>query len=360
MKIIHIVNSMDCGGQEKMIISLAHALNGKGYASPIVTIAYKGELAPQAEKLGIKVSSIGQKEGVSLMALWRLFMLIKAERPDILHLHNGRALIYGVIAAKLLGIPSIFTRHGSGPLIIPKWIWDGVTRVVTISVQAKNDQCRRNPSLRSEKVVVILNGVNIKDYEVSLKHAKDRTGVVTVGHVARLVDLKDQATLLKSFAKVIEVLGKNKARLVIAGDGPEKAMLEKLARDLGISAQVEFLGFREDIPAIVNTFDVFVLSSLTEGISLTLLEAMAASKPIVATDVGGNPEVVVNGKTGFLVPAKDPQAMADKILVLLKDPVLAKNMGAAGRRHVEEVFSLDRMTDEYIKVYRSLLEGINA
>ncbi len=355
MKIIQIVNNLDCGGQEKMIISLAVSLKAKGHETQIVCIANKGELSVQAERAGIKVESIDQKQGFLLIAVWKLCKVLWSRKPDLLHLHNSRALIYGAIAARILNIPCIFTRHGSRKIAAPKWIWDGLKSIIVISVQARLDLIKQNPCLKSDDISVILNGVNIREYVAAPARGKDDPGVVTIGHVARLSPEKDQMTLLKSFARVAEVLGQQKVRLVIAGDGASRAMLERAAQDLGIAARVEFLGFREDIPAIVNTFDVFVLSSLTEGISLTLLEAMAASKPIVATDVGGNPEVVVSGTTGFLVPAKDPQAMADKILVLLKDPRLAKNMGAAGRKHAEEVFSLDRMTDDYIKVYRSVL-----
>ncbi len=359
MKIIHIVNSLDCGGQEKMLMGFAAALNCKEHENQIITIAYHGELASQAKSIGINVTSVDQDKYVSFSALWRLIKLLKAKRPDILHLHNGRALVYGAVAAKFLNIPCVFTRHGSGALVFPKWIWFGVKRVIAISSQARNDLLRLNPWLRSNKVSVILNGVNIRDYAVKQAPVRSETGVMTVGHVARLSLEKDQATLLKSFARVVGVLGQHKVRLVIAGDGTERIVLEKLAQDLGVLSQVEFLGYREDIPAIISTFGVFVLSSVTEGIPLTLLEAMAASKPIVATKVGGNPEVVVDGKTGFLVPPQDPLAMAEKILVLLNDVQLSKDMGEAGRKRVRQVFSLARMTDEYEQVYQDVLsQGI--
>jgi glycosyltransferase involved in cell wall biosynthesis len=166
--------------------------------------------------------------------------------------------------------------------------------------------------------------------------------------VARLAPEKDIGTLIRAFQILVPKF--SDVELVVVGDGVERKKLEALA----LGANVRFLGSRDDIPELMRSFDVFVLASLTEGISLTLLEAMAASKPIVATNVGGNPEVVVDGVTGFLVPSQDPQAMADKILLLLNDPQLAQRMGIAGRRRVEQNFSLERMTDEYEKVYRAV------
>ncbi len=336
-----------------MLISLAVKLQEKRHACRVICIANKGDLCFQAKNQGIKIASIEQISGFSLRALWRLCQLVKAENPDILHLHNGRAIIYGAIAGKILGIPCVFTRHGSGVLVTSKWLWAIINVVVAISQQAKNEMIRQNPCLKAGKVHVIINGVNIKDYETFNRTIKP--SILTVGHVARLSAEKDQATLLRSFAIVVQSLAGCSVRLVIAGDGPEKVRLKILAQELGISAYVEFLGFREDIPMIVNSLDVFVLSSLTEGISLTLLEAMAASKPIVATDVGGNPEVVIDGKTGFLVPAQNPQVMADKILAILNDPDLAQRMGMAGHQRVEQIFSLDCMTEAYEKVYQEVL-----
>lgn len=335
-----------------MLISLAVRLQDNGHSSRVICVANKGDLCLLAENKGVKIASVEQIKGFSLRALWRLCQLVKAERPDILHLHNGRALIYGAIAGKILGIPCVFTRHGSGVLVTSRWLWAIVNVVVAISQQAKDEMIRQNPCLKEGKVHVILNGINIKDYEAVNRTIKP--AILTVGHVARLSGEKDQTTLLRSFAIVIQRLAGRSVRLVIAGDGPEKVGLEILAQKLGISAYVEFLGFREDIPAIVNSLDVFVLSSLTEGISLTLLEAMAASKPIVATDVGGNPEVVIDGKTGFLVAAQNPQVMADKILAILNDPALAQRMGMAGRQRVGQIFSLDCMTDAYEKVYQEI------
>ena len=352
MKIIHIVNNLDCGGMEKMVISLAVALKGRGYASRIICIADKGVLSSQAENCGVKVDAVGQRTGIGPMGLWKLFRLLQSERPDIIHLHNARALVYGSLVARFLGMPCVFTGHGSWISVSYRWVWARVKKNVVISNQARIDLLKNNPWLKSTGIAVILNAVNIKDYGAAGRATKIDPGVFVIGHVARLSSEKDQVTLIKSFSKVANVLGRQNARLVIVGDGLERAMLGKLALDLGLSSYVEFLGFRDDVPKVIDTFDVFVLSSITEGVSLTILEAMAASKPVVATRVGGNPEVVINGETGFLVPPQDPGAMADSILAFAHDPGLAKKMGMAGRKRAEQVFSLERMVDEYEKVYR--------
>jgi glycosyltransferase involved in cell wall biosynthesis len=144
-----------------------------------------------------------------------------------------------------------------------------------------------------------------------------------------------------------------KARLVIAGDGEERDALEEFSRRLGVTGQVEFLGFSRDVDPLMRSFDVFVLPSLTEGISLTILEAMAAAKPVITTRVGGNPEVVIDGRTGILVPPQDPDALAAAIVKLMKDPALALEMGKNGRKRFEEIFDLGLMVTRYEDVYRT-------
>jgi glycosyltransferase involved in cell wall biosynthesis len=176
----------------------------------------------------------------------------------------------------------------------------------------------------------------------------------TIGTVGRLSWEKDQQALLEAFGLLKKQV--DNACLLIVGDGALRGDLERAAEDLGIANDVQFLGYRDDVPSIMAALDVFVLPSLEEGISLTLLEAMAASRPIVATDVGGNPEVVVDGETGILVPSEDVAALAGAIIKLYGDKELRGKMGAAGRKRVEEHFSLNAMVDAYMALYSSVLE----
>jgi glycosyltransferase involved in cell wall biosynthesis len=174
-----------------------------------------------------------------------------------------------------------------------------------------------------------------------------------VGIVARLSQEKGHKVLINAFKQVSQKLN---AKLLIIGDGPLKETLMQQVQDLQIQDRVLFLGFRKDIPQLLAMIDLFVLSSFTEGISLTLLEAMASGKPVVATMVGGNPEVVVNRKTGYLVPAGDATSMAEMMISLLGDHQKRQEMGIAGRERVIEYFSMENMNAGYTKLYMTIKE----
>ena len=175
-----------------------------------------------------------------------------------------------------------------------------------------------------------------------------------VGIVGRLSPQKDYPTFLKAAAEVLRAVPE--AVFLIAGDGSLRHELEKLAAGLTIESRVRFLGYRTDILDVVSTFDVFVLSSLWEGLPLAVLEAMALEKPVVATSVPGTAEAVVDGESGYLVPLKDSPVLAQKTVELLRDPEKSRKMGKAGRRRVVDYFDLGRMVDEHERLYRRLLE----
>ena len=345
MTILHIINNLDHGGAERLLIQLARAQQDRGHRVKIVCIAPVGAMAGQAAQMKVPVVTLNAPEGVSLITVLRLAWLIRRENADMVHNHNPRGQIHGSLAARLAGVKNITTRHGNERKSIPSWVWPLTDRVVFISKATEAAFLATEP-VKAERCTVIRNGI---DLSVFTAEPYVRAGSRKVGIVARLSPEKDIGTLIRAFAILAPQVPD--VELLIVGDGGERKMLEALAHN----PRIRFLGVRDDIPALMRSFDVFVLASLTEGISLTLLEAMAAAKPIVATNVGGNPEVVVDGETGFLVSPQDPQAMADKILALLNDPTLAAGMGRAGRARVEQYFSLAAMADEYEKVYRMVL-----
>jgi glycosyltransferase involved in cell wall biosynthesis len=194
----------------------------------------------------------------------------------------------------------------------------------------------------------ILNGVDIRRFA----YLGPRPGGPAVV-VARLSPEKDVETLLGAAALAVQE--QPSFSLEIAGGGPELPRLERLSGQIGLQGHVRFLGEVRDVPSVLARASLFVLPSLTEGISLTLLEAMARGLPVVATRVGGNPEVVVDQETGFLVPTKSPQELAQAMLRLRNDPELARRMGLAGRRRVEQVFDVRRMVADYEKLYLELM-----
>jgi len=358
MNILHLVNSLDCGGLENFTIELSKELKRTGDVPFICCLDKLGNLASNATDFGIPVINLNIKPGIDLKCLWNLRKFIVQNKIDVVHTHNKKPLIYGSIAAQLASVNHIIhTRHGQAPDVVPLFIWWLNSKIITISEDAKNCLIKSN-KLADSKVKVIENGIPLDKFDsictsVSIK-LKQEIGLTeqnkVIGIVARLAIEKDHETLLLAFAEIIKQ--NNKASLVVVGDGPLYDKLKKLAHELSIEKKVYFLGFRKDIAELISMFDVFVLSSISEGMSLTLLEAMAAKKSIVATNVGGNPEVVQNNVTGFIVPPQQPQEMAKAINKLLIDSTLSKEFGLNGYQRIKSKYSLVSMTEKYKELYK--------
>ena len=348
-----------------------------------------GPLATLADALGIRVVALGKRStGVDWRLVPALAALIRSERIDVVHTHNMGPLVYGSLAARLAGRRAVLnTRHGREAKRSPGLIWRLNGAVVAISEDARRRMLAIN-RLGTVPVRVIYNGINCGAFNPSTRPAFGGTrsglrpaddhlessyvstglrgdltsdakcalnfnpGRPLIGTVGRLAPEKDYATLLRAVA-ALRRTGLD-AELALVGDGAMRRDLEQLASELGIGGRVRFLGYRTNIRALLAAFDVFTLSSLTEGIALTLLEAMAAGKPVVATRAGGNPEVVVEGETGLLVEPGRPEALAEALGRVLSDPALARRLGEAGRRRVETCFAVDRMVQEYVELYATL------
>jgi glycosyltransferase involved in cell wall biosynthesis len=295
-----------------------------------------------------------------LLALLELIRLLRRERPDILHANSSKAGVLGRFAAAAAGVPiRIFTVHGwafeaySGPA---SWayLWAdrlaGRCTTVTICV-AEHERSKgvRARTCRSGQTVVIRNAVDV----AAAPRARldgGRPRLVTVG---RLKAPKDFATLVRAFA----ALPSNSFEALIVGDGPERPVVEAEVERLGLGRAVRLLGERQDVPALLAGSDVFVLSSASEGLPLSVEEAMAAGLPVVASAVGGVPEVVVEGETGFLVPPGDVDRLTVALGRLLADPSLRRRMGASGRARAEALFDLAAFRRAHVDLYRRELAG---
>lgn len=365
MKIVvaHIVHRFSVGGLENGVINLVNTLPADMFQHIIVSLTDLTEIIKRLENDDVQCIGLGKKEGLDPRTYARLFALLREIKPHIVHTRNLGTLDCQVCAA-MAGVPcrihgehgrgmrnldggrmkDVYIRRMIGPLVhkyvalsrdIEKWLLD------TIGIPGK-------------KIVQIYNGVDTDRFSpVTVRKDAILSGRrhIRVGTVGRLQEEKDQATLLKAFALLVEGGGRTDLRLDIVGGGPLRAELERLARSLGIEEFVVFHGEQEDIPEFMRTFDIFVLPSLIEGISNTILEAMATSLPVVATDVGGNPELVIPGVTGFLVPRRCPEEMARTIKQYADDVMLRVDHGAAGRTRALEEFSIARMTRQYEKLY---------
>jgi sugar transferase (PEP-CTERM/EpsH1 system associated) len=294
-----------------------------------------------------------------VLSLWRLF---RRFRPDIVHTHAWGTLIEGMIAAKLAGVPVIVHgEHGTlqtkpYQLRIQRFAWGKVDRVLSVSSRLA-ERLARDVRFDPGRIHTIRNGVNLERFGPALREEGRRElglgdDVIAIGTVGRLVEVKDHPTLLRAFAQVASA--DSRTVLLLAGAGPLAAQLQRQATDLGIDTRVRFLGHRDDIERVLAALDLFVLSSSSEGMSNTILEAMASGVAVVATHVGGADELVVDGETGLLVASSDAHALASALTRVCKDHVLRHGMARAGHRRAHEEFGLQRMIDGYENLYDSL------
>lgn len=355
IKVLHIVLGLQVGGLEKFVLDLIDNYPADMQVV-IVCLEGNGELGQQRDDL--EIYEIHKSSGLSLNAIWQLFSLARHCKIDLIHTHNPAPHFYGALAGSLLRIPVVHTKHGRNYPADKKKVWQNrfssflTNRIVAVSRDAA-EVCLSVEKIPASKVSVILNGIDTTKFHPKEKIHAAKPGKVLVGIVARLSVEKDHQTLLLACKLLAEDI--TGFHLNIIGDGPLRESLEKMVRQLGIESVISFCGMRHDVPEQLRDLDIFVLSSTTEGISLTLLEAMATGLPIVATNVGGNPEVVVDGETGFIVPSKNPRELADKLLRLIADEDLRRQMGERGRKRVEEHFGIKETVRQYQELYHFLV-----
>jgi len=359
LRVVHVVRSLEIGGVERLVCELSAARAADRTA--VLCLLSIGPLGEQLARRGVDVRLIGMSDG-KLPTILRMRQTLAELRPDVVHCHNWLAFTYGGLAARLRGAPGlVFTRHGAKPPTVclgdrvNRW-FARRARIVGVTAEIRDAMSRwsRRPAC---DVRYVPNGLDLAPYDQAPRRevARQRLGwkpdEQRIGIVARLSEEKDHVSLLQAFVAVSA--RHPAARLVLVGDGPLRETLRTSIRDLGLTDTVDMLGSRIDIPQLLAGLDLFVLPSRSEGIPMTLLEAMAARLPVVATAVGGIPAVVRRGETGLLVPPGEPAALAEAISVTLDDRAMANAMGEAGRRRVEEEFDLRRVSEEYEALYRS-------
>lgn len=364
IKILQVIWSLAYGGAERVVMDISQTLDRDKFDVHICCTNGKGVFAERMEKQGITVHVLADAEWkpVYLSGL-KLLRLLRNERPAVLHSHGSGPLFDASFARLFHRVPFyVHTFHyGNYPGCSPnKLIAERIAskrpdRLIAVS-NAQRDALIQHLKIPPEKIQTIYNGVsknqNINDNE--LINAKKRElgiqpGDFTLGTVAIFSEQKGLTFLLESAAKVINVLPK--ARFILVGDGPLRQELENKSRDLGLNSRVLFTGLRTDVHELLLAFDVFLMSSLWEGMALTLLEAMAAGKPVVATDVGDNSIIVKHGITGYIVRPKDAGQMADSILQLANDPLTKDKMGKEAVKEYSNRFTLDKMMKEYASLF---------
>lgn len=379
--VCHVIEGLDFGGGEILVHSLAVGLQNSGYR-PIVCCLQPGPLAQQLDRDGIALHCLNLRrrsllEGPLFVAfvlklLWHLVRLIRRERVAIVHAHLQDCIIWGAFAGALTRTPVVGTYHGLGVMPKGRSRWDprnairrGLYRLagrLTDRTIAVSNPVRRllcdEMAFDDRKTVLLQNGVDTDRFarakdcggarsELGLEN---RTIVICVG---RLIAAKGQRFLVDAMVDIVR--RHPAAALLLVGDGPERASLEARARDLKLSHCVRVAARRDDVPELLAMSAVFVLPSFSEGIPLALVEAMAAGKPVVATAVPGNVDVVVDARFGVLVPPRDAQALADAVSGLLDDPVRAAAVGARGRERVREHFDSRRSLAATVALYDEVL-----
>jgi len=354
--VAHVVLGLDAGGLEALVCGLLAAPELAGRRSLVACLDAPGALAERARRAGAEVVRLPRRRGADPALVLRLARWLRRERVGVLHTHSLDPLCYGALAAFLARVPvRVHTQHnvmlaGYGAAERLKFSLGARACTTMVSVSDEVDRLVGAAGVPARKRAVVRNGVDPEGPPAprAPRARREETGPV-VGTVARLAPEKDQHRLLEAFALLRrEHPG---ARLVLAGDGPLRAELEARARELSIDPAVTFLGFRERVADVLSGLDIFALSSRTEGVPLALLEAMAAGLPVVATAVGGVPEVVVDGESGLLVPPADAEALAGALGRLARDRPLAERLGAAARRRVRERFSLAATARVYARLY---------
>jgi glycosyltransferase involved in cell wall biosynthesis len=350
LRVAQVTLSLDVGGQERLLVEMARHRDRTRFGWTVFVLGARGNLADAIEAAGVPVVPLEAPSGFR-PGLWRrLARLFRQQRFDVVHTHDDRPLVYGMPAAWWAGAPRRIHTHHHGRLTQftrrQFFLMRFSARFAHQFICVSHDSARFmiEQGIGGARVQTLWNGIDLTRF--AFVGPCPGGPIVTV---ARLSGEKDIATLLRALVHVVTTFPQ--ARLEIAGDGPCRGELLQLAENLRLAEHVVFHGTVRDVPALLARASLFVLPSQSEGISLTLLEAMARGLPIVTTAVGGNPEVVEAGATGVLVPVGDHEAMGQAIAVLLADPERGRQMGLAGRRRVENHFDIRKMMARYEAFY---------
>jgi glycosyltransferase involved in cell wall biosynthesis len=371
MRIVQLVNNLDMGGLERLAVDLAYCQLAEGHQPTIYCLTHPGRIADEAAGRGVCVRSFGKPAGPHFTTVRQMAKQLRHDQPDVLHTHNHLVHHYGVLAARLAGVPVIVnTRHRAEFVLaatsegwqmttesrskMADWVYRATlpwTGCVVMISEATRQFFIRYRGIPEAKTGVILNGAHLERFLDVPAHPGSALPRVRFGIAARLVGEKDHFTLLRAFAIVAAAVPG--AELQIAGDGFLHDRLIDLTKELNLTDRVTFLGPIAHAAEFLSHLDVFVLSSLNEGLPLTVLEAMAAGLPIVSTRAGGVAEAVREGQNAYLADTGDADGLAQAMIRMAHSPNLAQ-MGALGRKIVQDHFRIEATWHEYYKLFLSL------
>ena len=369
IKVLHIIGGGEFGGAEQHLLTLIRKIDRQEFDIHIACL-FAEPLASLVDKEVFPVHIFSMQSKFDWKPVGNLASLIKREGFHIVHTHGVRANLIGRLAARRADVGHIVTTvHSVLAFDYNRWIdrWinrlcENTTRGLTecfITVCDKLAVDLAAEGVSKEKIFTIHNGLELEKYnpDVSGNPIRQEFTIagdkIVMGIIARLHPVKGHTCLLDALSLAVKKIPN--LLLMIVGTGPDRAMLEEKCRELALDRNVIFTGFRRDVPDIVAALDFLVLPSLSEGLSLTIMEGMAMKKPVLATEVGGTPEIITHLVDGFLVPPKDVESLAAGITQLSGELEKVRDMGLAARRTIEERFTAALMAEKTMGIYRNLL-----
>jgi glycosyltransferase involved in cell wall biosynthesis len=374
MKMLHILCGGAWGGGSEVVLAITKDLNARGDDVWVVTA--NDEQTRRFEEAGATVMQFGhwsrQIHPRDLFVLFRLFLLCRRERFDLVATHTAKGGFIGRLAAKLAGTRHI-VHHAHGfafretqghrtrrfCALLERIAAHACSVIISVSEDHRQDALRERVAA-AEKIVTILNGIEVAAFgRTSMQDARRKlgmeTGDILIGVASRLVPRKGLEDLIRAFPQVHEL--HPNTRLVLLGEGPIQSDLERQAQGTGLGDRIHFPGFRRNVPELLAAFDIIAQPSISEGLSLAILEAMAAGKPLVACDIPGNREIITSGVNGILAPPSDPSALAMAIRSLLDNTAYSRKLGEAAQADCRKRFSEERMVRQTLSLYDALLVG---
>lgn len=377
IRIAHVIHRLQVGGLENGLVNLINRLPADRFEHVIVCLTDYTDFRNRITA-DVELYAMHKRPGQDFGLYWRLWKLFRKLKPDVVHTRN-LATLESQASALLAGVPvRVHGEHGRDVHDLDNTEWKyrmlrkmfrpAIKRYIALSRDLQS-YLTEDVGVKEKKVNLICNGV---DTECFLP-ARDRRAPLPVenfagsqqmviGTVGRMEPVKDQLTLARAFIRLVGETpgGRDRLRLVMVGDGSLRAQVTRVLDEAGLLSCVWLPGVRDDTPDLLRGLDVFVLPSLGEGISNTILEAMASGLPVVATSVGGNAELVSEGETGWIVPRDDPTALAAALRRYVDAPALRKRHGIAARAMAESRFSIGRMVQDYMELYDDVCAGSGA
>lgn len=360
IKILHLTTDAKMGGTEKMILAFVKNCSGD-FQNTVVTLKGNGPLLEEALKYNACCLSLNLKKPLDIWKSFKLYKILKEQKPDILHTYLFHSNIAGKIIGKSAGIKHIIC----GQRNIDSWrkwyhilidrFTSSFSEAVISNTKAGKKRLIEKEKLSPHKITVIYNGINEPDTPHSLikKGLKIDKNAKLLLNIGSFFEKKGHSILIRSFA---EILKKNKnLHLILAGEGPLRSEMKSLATELSIKDNIHFLGFRKDIFELLSSSILFILPSLWEGMPNVVLEAMSQGIPVIASSVGGVPEIIEDNIDGFLIPPNDPKELTKKILYALDNPEHCKEISLKAQEKVKTKFSMKKMITSLEEFYRKTI-----